>query len=80
MPLPDFEEVSNLLSFDPNAPTVAVSDSLASLSGEEDVKLDLNEDEEGLENSKVGQRSMFSTYVLLPVTFKHAYFLYNYRL
>ncbi|XP_030200560.1 protein YIPF2 [Gadus morhua] len=49
----DFEEVSNLLSFDPNAPTVAVSDSLASLSGEEDVKLDLNEDEEGLENSKL---------------------------
>ena len=53
MPFPDFEEVSNLLSLDPNATTVAASDSLAPLSGEEDVKLDLNEDEEGLENSKV---------------------------
>ncbi|CAL8272046.1 unnamed protein product [Lota lota] len=49
----DFEEVSHLLSLDPNATTVAVSGSPASLSGEEDVKLDLTEDEEGLEISKL---------------------------
>ncbi|CAL8317433.1 unnamed protein product [Arctogadus glacialis] len=49
----DFGTASNLLSFDQDAQTVAVSDSLASLSEEEDVKLDLNEDEEGLENSKL---------------------------
>ena len=67
MPFPDFEEVSNLLSLDPNASTVAVSAPLSShtgavsaplssLTGGEDVKLDLNqeEEEEEEENSKVG--------------------------
>ncbi|KAG7264940.1 hypothetical protein CRUP_032649 [Coryphaenoides rupestris] len=44
----DFEEVSNLLSLDPNATTLAIS-APPSIPGEEDVKLDLTEDEEGLE-------------------------------
>lgn len=70
----DFEEVSNLLSLDPNATTLAISGP-PSITIEEDVKLDLTEDEEGLEEmSKVGQSSMFSMHFLMPLTFKHAYF------
>lgn len=72
----DFEEVSNLLSLDPNATTLAISGPPASIKAEEDVKLDLTEDEEGLEEmSKVGQSSMFSMHFLMPLTFNHAYFV-----
>jgi len=47
----EFEEAAELLSADPGASTLSMSNPLAAAGDGEDVKLDLSEDEEGQEES-----------------------------